>query len=118
MKIIVNGKETIINDNARNLLEALREVGIEIPNLCYLSETSIYGACRMCLVEVDGQLVTSCSTKPYEGMNVKTHTPEIYEIRRGILELLLASHNRDCPTCERNGNCKLQKYAEEFGISY
>ncbi|OOC44899.1 [FeFe] hydrogenase, group A [Thermosipho sp. 1074] len=116
MKIIVNGKETIINDNARNLLEALRDVGIEIPNLCYLSETSIYGACRMCIVEVDGQLMTSCSIKPYEGMNVKTHTPEIYEMRRGILELLLASHNRDCTTCERNGNCKLQKYAEEFGI--
>ncbi|ABR30357.1 iron hydrogenase [Thermosipho melanesiensis] len=116
MKIIVNGKETIINDNAKNLLEALKEVGIEIPNLCYLSETSIYGACRMCLVEVDNQITTSCSIKPYEGMNVKTHTPEIYEMRRGILELLLASHNRDCTTCERNGNCKLQKYAEEFGI--
>ncbi|QTA38538.1 iron hydrogenase small subunit [Thermosipho ferrireducens] len=116
MKIIVNGKETIINENARNLLEALKEIGIEIPNLCYLSETSIYGACRMCLVEVDGQITTSCSIKPYEGMNVKTHTPEIYEMRRGILELLLASHNRDCTTCDRSGNCKLQRYAEEFGI--
>lgn len=116
MKIIVNGKETIIKDESRNLLEALRDVGIEIPNLCYLSETSIYGACRMCLVEIDGQIMTSCSIKPYEGMNVKTHTPEIYEMRRGILELILASHNRDCPTCDRNGNCKLQRYAEEFGI--
>jgi iron-hydrogenase subunit alpha len=116
VKIIVNGKETIIKDDSRNLLEALRDIGIEIPNLCYLSETSIYGACRMCLVEIDGQIMTSCSIKPYEGMNVRTHTPEIYEMRRGILELILASHNRDCTTCERNGNCKLQRYAEEFGI--
>ncbi|AEH50203.1 [Fe-Fe] hydrogenase large subunit C-terminal domain-containing protein [Pseudothermotoga thermarum] len=116
MKIIVNGKEITVNNNARNLLEALREVGIEIPNLCYLSEASIFGACRMCLVEVDGNIVTACTTPLKEGMVVKTHTPEIYELRRAILELLLASHNRDCTTCERNGNCKLQKYAEEFGI--
>ncbi len=116
MKITVNGREIIVNNNARNLLEALREVGIEIPNLCYLSEASIFGACRMCLVEVDGNIVTSCTTPLKEGMVVKTHTPEIYELRRSILELILASHNRDCTTCERNGNCKLQKYAEEFGV--
>ncbi|MDI3473357.1 MAG: iron-hydrogenase subunit alpha [Thermotogaceae bacterium] len=116
MKIFVNGKEVEINENERNLLEALKNVGIEIPNLCYLSETSIYGACRMCLVELDGQITTSCTLKPYEGMRIKTSTPEIYEIRRGILELILASHNRDCTTCDRNGSCKLQRYAEEFGI--
>lgn len=117
MKIYVDGKEVIIRDDERNLLEALRNVGIEIPNLCYLSETSVYGACRLCLVEVDGKsIVTSCNLKPYEGMVVRTNTPEIYEIRKGILELLLASHNRDCTTCERNGSCKLQEYAEAFGI--
>ncbi len=116
MKITVNGREITVSNNARNLLEALREVGIEIPNLCYLSEASIFGACRMCLVEVDGNIVTSCTTPLKEGMVVRTHTPEIYELRRSILELILASHNRDCTTCERNGNCKLQKYAEEFGI--
>ncbi len=117
MKIIVNGREVNINDNARNLLEALREIGIEIPNLCYLSETSTFGACRMCLVEIDGkEITTSCTTPLREGMSVRTHTPEIYELRKGVLELILASHNRDCTTCERNGNCKLQRYAEEFGI--
>jgi iron-hydrogenase subunit alpha len=116
MKIYVDGKEVIINDNERNLLEALKNVGIEIPNLCYLSEASIYGACRMCLVEIDGQITTSCTLKPYEGMKVKTNTPEIYEMRRNILELILATHNRDCTTCDRNGSCKLQKYAEDFGI--
>lgn len=112
----VDGRQVQIDPNAKNLLEALKEVGIEIPNLCYLSETSVYGACRMCLVEVDGQLVTSCTTKPKEGMRIKTDTPQIQQLRRGILELILASHNRDCTICERNGSCKLQEYAEEFGI--
>jgi len=117
MKIYVDGREVIIGDNERNLLEALKKVGIEIPNLCYLSEASIYGACRLCLVEVNGKnIVTSCNLKPEEGMIIRTNTPEIYEIRKGILELLLASHNRDCTTCERNGSCKLQEYAEAFGI--
>lgn len=117
MKVFVNDREIELKNDSKNLLEALREVGIEIPNLCYLSETSIYGACRMCLVEIDGkEIVTSCTTKPREGMRIKTNTPQIHELRRGILELLLATHNRDCTTCERNGSCKLQKYAEDFGI--
>lgn len=116
MKIYVDGRQVEIDASSKNLLEALRDVGIEIPNLCYLSETSVYGACRMCLVEVDGQLVTSCTTKPREGMKIKTNTPQIQQLRRGVLELILASHNRDCTVCERNGSCKLQKYAEEFGI--
>ncbi|MGJ8453908.1 [Fe-Fe] hydrogenase large subunit C-terminal domain-containing protein [Pseudothermotoga sp. U03pept] len=117
MKVYVNGREVQLRDDSKNLLEALKEAGIEIPNLCYLSETSVYGACRMCLVEIDGKdIVTSCTTKPREGMSIRTNTPQIYEMRRGILELILASHNRDCTTCDRNGSCKLQKYAEEFGI--
>jgi len=117
MRIYVNGREVEIKDNSKNVLEALKNIGIEIPNLCYLSETSVYGACRMCLVEVDGKdIVTSCTLKPREGMKIKTNTPEIYELRRGILELILATHNRDCTICDRNGSCKLQKYAEEFGI--
>ncbi len=117
MRVYVNGREVLLRDDSKNLLEALKEAGIEIPNLCYLSETSVYGACRMCLVEIDGKdIVTSCTTKPREGMSIRTNTPQIYEMRRGILELILASHNRDCTTCDRNGSCKLQKYAEEFGI--
>ncbi|MFN3283037.1 MAG: [Fe-Fe] hydrogenase large subunit C-terminal domain-containing protein [Pseudothermotoga sp.] len=117
MKVFVNDREIELKNGSRNLLEALREAGIEIPNLCYLSETSIYGACRMCLVEIDGkEIVTSCTTKPREGMRIKTNTPQIHELRRGLLELLLATHNRDCTTCERNGSCKLQKYAEDFGL--
>lgn len=118
MKIIVNGREVEVRDNAANALEALKEVGIEIPNLCYLSETSVYGACRMCLVEVDGKdIVTSCTLSLREGMEIKTHTPKIYEMRKGILQLLLASHDGDCPTCEMNGKCKLQKYAQDFGLN-
>lgn len=118
MKITVNGRQVEIRDDARNVLEALREIGIEIPNLCYLSETSVYGACRMCLVEVDGKdIVTSCTLAPREGMEIKTHTPKIYEMRKGILQLILASHDGDCTTCEMNGKCKLQKYAQDFGLN-
>ncbi|PMQ02020.1 MAG: iron hydrogenase [Dictyoglomus sp. NZ13-RE01] len=116
MRIYVDGREVEIDGKERNVLEALKKVGIEIPNLCYLSEASIYGACRLCLVEMDGKIVPSCNLQPKEGLSIKTNTPEIYEIRKGILELLLASHNRDCTTCERNGSCKLQEYAKAFGI--
>ncbi|HOP82077.1 MAG TPA: [FeFe] hydrogenase, group A [Fervidobacterium sp.] len=118
MKINVNGKQVEIRDDAKNVMEALREIGIEIPNLCYLSETSVYGACRMCLVEVDGkEIVTSCTLAPREGMSIRTHTPKIYEMRKGILQLLLASHDGDCTTCEMNGKCKLQRYARDFGLT-
>lgn len=118
MKIFVNDKEVEIKDGSRNLFEALKEIGIEIPNLCYLSETSTFGACRMCLVEVDGkEITTSCTLVPREGMKIKTHTPKIYELRKGILQLILASHNGDCTACEMSGKCKLQKYAQDFGIS-
>lgn len=117
MNIIVDNKSVEVDPNARNLLEALKAVNIEIPNLCYLSEASIVGACRMCLVEIDGrELQPACVIKPREGITLRTNTPQLYEIRRGIIELILASHNRDCPTCERNGSCKLQMYADIFGI--
>lgn len=117
MKIYVDNKPLIINEGERNLLEALRTVNIEIPNLCYLSEASVYGACRMCLVQVnDKELSPACVLKPYEGIRIRINTPDLYKLRKGILELVLASHKRDCPTCERSSSCKLQKYSEVFGI--
>lgn len=118
MKIIVNDRQIEIKDYSKNLLEALKDAGIEIPNLCYLTETSTFGACRMCLVEIDDkEITTSCTVIPKDGMRVKTHTPKIYEMRKGILQLILASHEGDCTTCEMSGKCKLQKYSFDFGIS-
>lgn len=110
MKVELKGDE-------KNILEIARKIGIEIPTFCYHSELSVYGACRMCLVEDDkGNLLASCSTKPKPGMIVKTHTKRVMEARKMILELLLANYHQDCTSCVKNGNCKLQSLARDLGI--
>lgn len=105
-------------EGERNLLEVIRKTGIKMPVFCYHSDLSIYGACRMCMVEDErGRLMAACSTVPYEGMKVKTNTGRLRKYRKTILELLLASHCRDCTTCEKNGKCSLQDLAARFGIT-
>ncbi|MDR1289633.1 MAG: [FeFe] hydrogenase, group A [Planctomycetaceae bacterium] len=112
----INGTEVKI-EGERNLLEVARKVGIEIPTFCYHSELSIYGACRLCLVDVKGLgIVASCSTQPQNGMEVQTHTEEIREIRKIALELILANHDRNCTLCSKNTRCKLQSLARKHGI--
>ncbi|MGE5581262.1 MAG: NADH-dependent [FeFe] hydrogenase, group A6 [Bacillota bacterium] len=102
---------------AQTLLELIRRTGIDIPTFCYNSELSIYGACRMCVVELEGRgIVASCSTPPAPGMKILTNSPRVQRVRRTVLELLLANHDRDCTTCEKNGRCKLQELANRFGI--
>ena len=101
----------------KNLLEVIRKVGIEMPTFCYYSELSVYGACRMCMVENEwGGFEASCSTPPREGMNIKTNTEKLRKYRKNILELLLANHCRDCTVCEKNNDCKLQALARRFKI--
>ncbi len=101
----------------KNLLEIIRKVGIDMPTFCYYSELSVYGACRMCMVENEwGGFEASCSTPPKEGMNIKTHTEKLRKYRKTILELLLANHCRDCTTCEKNTSCKLQDLARRFKL--
>ncbi|ACL68943.1 NADH-dependent [FeFe] hydrogenase, group A6 [Halothermothrix orenii] len=114
--LVINGKTVAINGE-KNLLELIRKQGIELPTFCYHSELSVYGACRMCLVEEENMgIIATCSTAPQPGMNIKTHSPRVQRIRKMALELLLANHDRDCTTCSRNGNCKLQDLAQRFGI--
>ncbi|HOG45333.1 MAG TPA: [FeFe] hydrogenase, group A [Anaerolineae bacterium] len=104
-------------EGQRNLLEMVRQAGIDLPTFCYHSELSIYGACRMCVVEdARGQVVSSCSTPPADGMAIRTNTPRLMHIRRMMLELYLANHCRDCTTCAKNGNCKLQELCARFGV--
>jgi len=104
-------------DGQRNLLEMVRQAGIDLPTFCYHSELSVYGACRMCVVEDGrGAVLSSCSTPPADGMAIRTNTPRLLHIRKMMLELLLANHDRDCTTCPRNGKCKLQELAARFGI--
>ncbi|MBX4260581.1 [FeFe] hydrogenase, group A [Clostridium estertheticum] len=102
----------------KNILELVRKAGIDLPTLCYYSELSVYGACRMCMVENKwGGMEASCSTPPKANMEIYTNTPKLRKYKKMILELLLAAHCRDCTTCEKSGQCKLQELAKQFGIT-
>lgn len=114
--MIIDGKQVEFNDE-KNILAVVRKIGIDLPTFCYYPELSVYGACRMCVVEdAWGGMVASCSTPPKENMEIKTNTPKLQKYRKMILELLLSSHCRECLTCEKNGNCRLQELADRFGI--
>ena len=104
--------------NERNVLSVIRKSGIDLPTFCYHSELSTYGACRMCVVEDDrGKIFASCSEVPRDGMVIYTNTPRLQHHRKMIIELLLASHCRDCTTCAKNGVCTLQKLSRQLGIT-
>lgn len=114
--MIIDGQRVEFTDE-KNILSVIRKAGIELPTFCYHSELSVYGACRMCMVEDKwGSTITSCSTPPKDGMEVWTNTNKLKKHRRMILELLLANHDRDCTTCEKSGRCKLQEIALKVGI--
>lgn len=114
--LTIDGREVEIGSQV-NLLELCRQNGIEIPTFCYHSELSVHGACRLCLVDIEGRgIVTSCSTAPVAGMKVKTVTEEIREMRRMAVELMLANHDMNCPTCPKSSTCKLQDLARRLGV--
>lgn len=115
--IEVNGREVEAREG-ETLLTAFRRVGIEVPTLCHLEGLFPSGACRMCVVEVEGQrgLVPSCAFPAAPGMKVQTHSPRALQARKTIIELLLANHPDDCLYCVRNGDCQLQELAEELGV--
>ncbi len=100
------------------LLKALRRQGINVPTLCNIDGLAPSGACRICVVEVEGQrsLVPSCAFPVFDGMKVQTHSNRAIQARKTIIELLLADHPEDCFYCERNGNCQLQSLSEQFGV--
>lgn len=112
----IDGMPVRIHDE-KNLLELIHKVGVKMPTFCYHSDLSVYGACRMCMVENErGGLEAACSTPPKAGMNIRTNTERLRKYRKMILELLLADHCRDCTTCSNNGSCKLQSLAVRFHI--
>jgi len=117
MKITINERE-LQAKKGDMVLDVAKRNGIHIPHLCMDERLERIGACRLCMVEIEGgrKPVASCTTPVRDGMVVKTHTPKILEARRINLELLLASHDLECVTCEVNRNCKLQRYAEELMI--
>jgi NADH-quinone oxidoreductase subunit G len=114
--LIIDGQSVAI-EGERNLLELIRKADIDLPTFCYHSELSIYGACRLCLVDVEGRgIQAACSTPPEAGLKVKTVTDEIREIRKISIELLLANHDQKCPTCSKSAACQLQDLARRLGI--
>ena len=115
--IEVNGR-SISAEKGESLLTSLRRAGISVPTLCHIDGLTASGACRMCVVEVEGQrgLVPSCAFPVADGMKVRTHSPRAVQARKTIVELLLANHPDDCLYCNRNGNCQLQQLAEELGV--
>jgi len=100
------------------IMQAAEKIGIRIPRLCYHPDLSLAGACRVCVVEVEGLpgYVASCSLPVWEGMVIRTNSPEIRQARRDIVELILDNHPMDCQTCERDGNCELQNLAYSLGV--
>lgn len=118
VSVTLNGKE-VKAPAAATVLEVARENGVEIPTLCFSDELSPIGACRVCVVEVEGAktLVGSCHTPIQEGMVIKTHSAKVLEARRVIVELLLSSHAGDCLFCSNANTCELRKVAAELGIA-
>ena len=100
------------------ILQAARQLGIEIPTLCYLKDINEIGACRICVVEVKGMknLVASCVYPVAEGMEVLTNSKEVFASRKIDLELILSTHERKCLSCVRSGNCELQKLCKDFRV--
>jgi NADH-quinone oxidoreductase subunit G/NADP-reducing hydrogenase subunit HndD len=109
---------TIQAKKGETILQALIRNGIKVPTLCNMNDFSPTGACRMCVVEVEGKdrLVPSCAYPVEEWMKIKTHSPRVIKARKTVLELLLANHPDDCLYCDKNGRCELQHLSEELHI--
>ena len=117
VKLIIDGKEVEVAEGT-TIMQAADQAGIEIPRLCYDPELKPLGACRLCVVQVEGNRLfpASCVTPVSPGMVVHTESPDIVEARRTILELLVANHPLDCMTCDKLGDCKLADYCYKYGI--
>ncbi len=118
IKVTINGNQ-LTGPAGRSILNFAQAHGIEIPNLCHDPRLKPAGACRLCLVQVTGQraLVPACTFEIADGMVVQTDTEEIRTIRKTVLELLFAEHRGVCTTCDKNGDCRLQKYGYEYQIA-
>lgn len=116
--LTIDNKEVKVPEGT-TVLNAAREAGVHIPTLCFLKDINEVGACRMCLVEVEGmanRLLASCVLEAAEGMVVRTNSQKIRRARKSNLELILSNHDRSCLSCVRNKNCELQTLADELAI--
>ncbi|MBM6830364.1 iron hydrogenase small subunit [Anaerotignum lactatifermentans] len=117
VNLTIDGKQIQAKENT-TILQAARDAGIHIPSLCYLKDINEIGACRVCVVEVEGvdRTVSSCNNVVSEGMVVHTNSPKVREVRKTNVELILSQHDSKCAMCLRSGNCTLQDLANDLGI--
>ncbi|NCC30146.1 MAG: bidirectional hydrogenase complex protein HoxU [Gammaproteobacteria bacterium] len=115
----IDGRDLSARED-ETIIEVCRENQIPIPSLCYLEGLSIWGACRLCLVELAGQgrLLAACSMRVTEGMQIQTNTEKLQRYRRTIVELLFAERNHVCSVCVSNGHCELQYLAQKCGVDH
>jgi formate dehydrogenase major subunit len=113
----IDGKEVLVPEGT-SVMRAAAEAGIDIPKLCATDSLEPFGSCRLCLVDIDGRKGTpaSCTTPVAPGMKVRTQTPKVAELRRGVMELYISDHPLDCLTCPANGDCELQDMAGVVGL--
>ena len=117
VNLTINGKAVSVREGA-TILEAARQLGIHIPTLCYLKDLNEVGACRVCVVEVEGneKLSAACNTMVEDGMVIRTDTPRVRAARQTNVQLILSQHNVACTTCPRGGNCSLQDVARNLNL--
>lgn len=117
VKLFIDGIEVEVEEEA-TVMQAASKIGIDIPSLCYDEYLKPFGGCRLCLVEIEGskKMQTACSTKVREGMVVKTETPRLANLRYEILDLLMMNHPKDCLTCDKVGNCRLQDLCFRYNV--
>jgi len=118
INISINNHSLSVPEDS-TILDAAKQFNIHIPTLCQHPDLKLAGSCRICVVEVEKNrtLQASCSTPVYEGMKIRTNSQSVRQSRKNIIGLLLSEHNADCLHCEKNGNCELQKLAQEYGVS-
>ncbi|MBP3684881.1 MAG: formate dehydrogenase subunit alpha [Oscillospiraceae bacterium] len=117
LNVTIDGIQVQVKEGS-TILQAAQSVGIEIPTLCYLKDLTPGASCRICLVEIAGnpKLFTACSTPVAEGNVIYTKSEKVIAARRSVLDLMLSTHNADCFSCAKNGECQLQNLCYEYGV--
>ena len=117
VKLMIDGNQIEVPENS-TILEAAVRTGIRIPTLCFLKDLNEIGACRVCVVEIEGydKLFTACNNVVKEGMVIHTNSRKVRNVRKTNVELILSQHNVSCATCVRSGNCSLQQIAGDLNI--
>jgi len=115
----IDGRAVSARDS-ESIIEVCREHDIPVPSLCYVEGLAVWGACRLCMVEVGGQprLMSACSTRVAEGMQVSTDSERLRRYRRRIVELIFSERNHVCSVCVSNGHCELQTLAQRSGVDH